>query len=645
MLVSHTLANVVVRNNATINGENFYNIDTLTINPGSTFYLRATGGSPFAGNIINNGTFGAAAGFTTTIFILDGTVPQTIGGSGTFTDVGTVSIATDADVTLNTNINVGGIATSIISGKLNTQTYTISGTSNFQLRQSASVTSAGTLGSGSNTVALDPAVFATGINTANVAIGSLVTATGIPANTYIIATNSSGSTFTISKPATLSSAPLGASITISTNPATLATANAGGVDGTITTSATRTFATGSHYIFNAATLAPFTISSSNATGNVTFNAAATTNKTTQNIGGTLTLNTGKLTIRNTDQLRITSGNAIGGGPFGSSKYIVSERSGNNLGVLRIDNLPTTTTLFPVGTPNYYLPVTLTPASTSDHAVSVFEGVTEDGTPTGTPFSAAKKATVVDAVWIIDRPTGSGNCIINLQWNAALEGSAFTGFSNSNIGISHYDGPLWGLCLGTGDNTANNATAMYSTFSPFGVGFNNAILASLIKNISAVVKSNAVDISWTVANETGILRYEIEKSTNQVDFYSVGSVAANNVSKYVFTDPGTFTGLVYYRIKIISLAGDIKYSDIVWVKDSGSNAISLYPNPAVNSIVLSGLKNSSSYRIINAMGQIVMQQKINGNSFSVDVAELKRGLYFIEIVSTDNTSVKRSFIKQ
>lgn len=644
---TRTLANVKVRNNATVTAENFYNIDTFTVEAGATFYTRVTGGSPFAGDIINDGTFGAAPGFSTAHFILDGIVPQTIGGTGTFADVGTFSVATDADVTLNTNLSVGGTATSTISGKLNMQTYSLNGIGDFQLRTAGTATSNGTVNSGSNSIALDPAVFATGINTANVSVGAHVTGMGIAANSYIIATNSAGSTFTISKPATTTSGPLAASITITNTPATLVTANTGGADGSIATTGARTFGPGTNYIFNATTTVPFSTSSSNAPGNVTFNAPATTNKTSLSISGTLTINAGKLTIRNTDLLRITSGNAIGGAPFSSSKYIVCNVAGNNVGKLRIDNLSTVApTLFPVGSVNYYLPVTLTPAQpATDHAVGVFETVTEDGTPAGTPFSAAKKANVVDAVWIVDRPTGSGDCTMNLAWDAALEGSAFAGFFNSKIGISHYDGPLWGLCLGTGDNALNNATALYSTFSSFGVGYNNAVLASQVKNISAVVKANAVEIGWGVANEAGIQLYEIERSVNKIDFIKIGSVDASNKNRYTFTDVAAFTGVVYYRIKIIAAAGDTKYSDIAIAKKNTATTIRLHPNPAVKNIVLGGLTGNYMYRIINATGQVVIQQKKTANAGPIDVSVLQSGIYFIEIVTADNTFLKKYFIKQ
>jgi len=42
---------------------------------------------------------------------------------------------------------------------------------------------------------------------------------------------------------------------------------------------------------------------------------------------------------------------------------------------------------------------------------------------------------------------------------------------------------------------------------------------------------------------------------------------------------------------------------------------------------------------------VLMQNTTASSFSIDVANLQSGLYFIEIVSTDKTSVKQTFIKK
>jgi len=313
LFAGRVLSNLVIGNGTTgvtVTAEgNPFNIDNLTINTGATLTFRTTGTYPVSGNIVNNGTLNCASGYTTTNLVLIGSSPQTV--SGNSFSVAAICVGTDANVTLNTNVNIGsssGTPTSSVTGKLNVGTNVITSTGvttagPFQLRSAASVTnSQASISTGSDTIKLASGIYASGVNTANVAIGCLVTGAGIPSNTYIVQTNSTSSYFLVSKPATQTISGNTATITITNYAATLATANTGGVDGSITTTGTKTFSTGANYIFNAATVTPFpTTAASITANNVTFNAAATLNKPLT-VNGVLTLTAGTL---NTDVNSLT----------------------------------------------------------------------------------------------------------------------------------------------------------------------------------------------------------------------------------------------------------------------------------------------------------------------------------------------------
>lgn len=66
--------------------------------------------------------------------------------------------------------------------------------------------------------------------------------------------------------------------------------------------------------------------------------------------------------------------------------------------------------------------------------------------------------------------------------------------------------------------------------------------------------------------------------------------------------------------------------------------SIYPNPAKNKIKISGLKKISNYTITNMLGAELSNGKIQ-NQNSIDISNLKKGIYFIEI---ENKVIK--FIK-
>lgn len=465
---NRTYADVVVRPSSanpstpvsvTVNGTN-YNIDNLTIEPNAAFNLQATGVTPISGNILNNGTFGAVSNVTSSNLLLHGLTPQTIGGSGTFNPLGTMSIGAHADVTLNTSLQLIGTATGNISGKLNVQGHVISGTANIQLRapQEASFTANTTLNSYSVTGVSD---------FSGVSVGALVSGPGIQPNTFVIGTNSSSLTFTISKPATASAT--GAGITLTTYSPTLATSNANGIDGSFTTTGTRTFGTDASYIFNGATATPFSVASVNPAKDVTFNAPVTLNNNLI-VNGTLAVNAGKLTIPAGNVLHLTSGNPIAGGPFNDNKYIVSvtDKTTGEKGLVRFSNM-TASTLIPIGTATHYLPATLSPSTASEFEVSVFEGITQEGTVNGTPLTSLRKQTVVDAVWNISRTAGNGNCGIQLQWSQTLEGTSFTTFDDADIGIIAHENGAWTLPLAAGDNAANKADGNVDAFGAFSVG--------------------------------------------------------------------------------------------------------------------------------------------------------------------------------
>ena len=113
--------------------------------------------------------------------------------------------------------------------------------------------------------------------------------------------------------------------------------------------------------------------------------------------------------------------------------LVQDRSSRNLAAGSLAS-------FPIGTSAYYLPVSVKPVTASVFSTSVFQGATVNGAPTGAQFS--NKTNIVDAVWNVQRTTGSGNADLTIQWDNALEGATFANFSSASIGISHYTGGAW-----------------------------------------------------------------------------------------------------------------------------------------------------------------------------------------------------------
>lgn len=460
-------ADIIVENGATLAADGpIYHIDNLTVNGGCTFITHSSGTTNVFGNIVVDGTYTSQATQRGNVLILAGTTPQTVSGAGAIT-IPSLIVADNANVTLNRNITNLDSNTNIY-GKLNFGTSQLTGAGTFTSRVNTQVTGlTGTLTNGSSQVT---AVAGTLLNLN----GLTVTGPGIPANTTVVNFSVSSSTINLSKAATATAS--GVALTLVSDTAILETANPNGFDstsGSVTLVSTKNYQSGTSYVIDAATSKPFGVSSGFTgthvnTGLVTVNANITTNIGAY-VTGLFTLNSGKVTIRSMDTVRILTGSALAGS-YNAANYFVTTADATTgaQGVLRVDGM-TAGTLLPIGTSAYYMPATVTPAGTTDIAASVFQGITSEGTPNGTPLTPLQKQTKVDAVWNLNPLNGSGGGGLQLQWAQALEGSTFTTLPSSDIGIITNLNPSWSLPVAPGDNANNTASGTVSSFGTFGIG--------------------------------------------------------------------------------------------------------------------------------------------------------------------------------
>lgn len=140
-------------------------------------------------------------------------------------------------------------------------------------------------------------------------------------------------------------------------------------------------------------------------------------------------------------------------------------------------------------------------------------------------------------------------------------------------------------------------------------------------LKAIAKNNGVNVNWQTSNEYNMKEYIVEKSTESVTFYSIGTIDAKNsiTNNYTFFDPNPSKGINYYRLKIVEQNGTTKYSNILSVNINNlSNAnILVYPNPIKTKNFLVQFKNldASKYtlQLVNTIGQVVYSNQLNVQS--------------------------------
>jgi hypothetical protein len=109
------------------------------------------------------------------------------------------------------------------------------------------------------------------------------------------------------------------------------------------------------------------------------------------------------------------------------------------------------------------------------------------------------------------------------------------------------------------------------------------------NVSANAVSAGVEVSWKVASEYNVARYELERSSDGRNFTFVQRIAPlgtrGGTQTYSCIDAQTSKGDVFYRVKNVDASGEYKYSSIVKINISKvAGGVSVYPNPISNAII-------------------------------------------------------------
>jgi hypothetical protein len=172
---------------------------------------------------------------------------------------------------------------------------------------------------------------------------------------------------------------------------------------------------------------------------------------------------------------------------------------------------------------------------------------------------------------------------------------------------------------------------------------------VLTSFDAERSGSSVTVNWKTEQEFNSKGFEIQRSSDNINFETVGFVSSQNSNSsvaqyYSFTDNSNISGAnSYYRIKMIDLDNTFSFTGIKTVKGSGFQAeVKVFPNPAhANSkVTIGNLSEPSAIRVFDNTGRLVQQTTSTGTS--VDLTHLQKGNYFIKITGqqTGSSTVKK-----
>lgn len=174
---------------------------------------------------------------------------------------------------------------------------------------------------------------------------------------------------------------------------------------------------------------------------------------------------------------------------------------------------------------------------------------------------------------------------------------------------------------------------------------NAVLPVKLEFFNAKRNKSTVELSWKTSIEQNFSHFNIQRSADGIQFAGIKKVdgGKNNYLVYDAAKPDTD---VWYRLEMVDNDGKKEYSNIVRVSRDTTpqpTAISVFPNPASETIYFRGLSPNNTVNIINATGTLVKQKRSVNEVYIADIAP---GLYYIVIYDQyGNKQLVSKFIKR
>lgn len=166
------------------------------------------------------------------------------------------------------------------------------------------------------------------------------------------------------------------------------------------------------------------------------------------------------------------------------------------------------------------------------------------------------------------------------------------------------------------------------------------------------------VNWTTASETNVDYFQIERSTDEVSFDSIGKLSAHGLTTdlqaYQYRDQGVrFISATYlYRLKVVDIDGAFTYSHQVELDLSAQISgpeLRVYPVPAENILHIDSKlvgSNEGSLKILNMIGQSMLHQTIDEawDQKEISVRGWPQGIYIIQLESGGQIKTEKVLVR-
>lgn len=220
-----------------------------------------------------------------------------------------------------------------------------------------------------------------------------------------------------------------------------------------------------------------------------------------------------------------------------------------------------------------------------------------------------------------------------------------------------NGTWYNLFTGATFNVSNYSASVTLNPGEYYVYVNNqAALTVPVRWLDFTAQAEnggAVLLNFTTTNEMTNDHYDIERSTDGINFTHIGSVnairGAANSTAYNYSDITAPTGKVYYRIKQVDVNGQYTFSKVVALTiNNGSGLWHTYFTGNSVKVVIQADMNKVNIVLRDALGKVLTQQSAskvtNGQVIEIPTNSYSKGLYLISVSSEIGSRTDKVIVK-
>ncbi len=177
-----------------------------------------------------------------------------------------------------------------------------------------------------------------------------------------------------------------------------------------------------------------------------------------------------------------------------------------------------------------------------------------------------------------------------------------------------------------------------------------ILPITFKGFTASLKNSKVSLDWQVSKDEPVHGYTIERSSNSTTWEKIGemnAVASNLTTSFSFIDYVPANGKNFYRIIINKQDGQQNYSAIKRIDILENVPFAIGPNPVQSVLQIQNNGQTiriSSVEIFDQAGRKVRQSTLSIGLNTINMADLGKGVYNVNVSQADGSRTMYKILK-